>query len=72
MECESVFNKILESEPEGRRRMSRTRSRWLEYFEKDLKRLGLIDGVRRQWIEKNEPLRLMRSCSWRVAVTRSR
>jgi hypothetical protein len=37
MDCERVLNKILESEPEGRRRMKRTRMRWSEDFEKNLK-----------------------------------
>jgi len=52
--------------------MRSTLLRWLEDFAKNLKRLRLKDGDRRQCIEKNEPLRLMRPGSWKVAVTRSR
>jgi len=39
MDCERVLNKILEAEPEGRRRMRRTRLRWSEDFEKNLKEM---------------------------------
>jgi len=69
---EGVLNKIFDSELEGKRRMRRTRMKLLEDFEKDLKRRRLKDGDRRQCVEKNDPLRLMRPCSWRFAVTRSR
>jgi hypothetical protein len=72
LDPEGLFNKIFENEPGGRRRMRRTRLRSLEDFERDLKRRRLKDGDRRQCIEKNEPLRLMKPGSWRVAVTRCR
>ena len=39
MNRERVRNEIFEGEPEGRRRIRRTRLRWLEDFEQDLQEM---------------------------------
>jgi hypothetical protein len=48
-----AVKKIFDSKPEGRTRMGRPRLRWLEDVEKDLLKMKVKNGDRRQWTEKN-------------------
>jgi len=71
MDCERVLNKILESEQEGRRRMRRTRMKWLEDFEKNLKEVKVkrwrqksVDRLK--WASEINEARLLEGCSGKM------
>jgi hypothetical protein len=41
MDYGRVVKKIFENKPEGRRRMERSRFRWLQYVEEDLREINI-------------------------------
>jgi hypothetical protein len=45
--------KLIQSNPEGRRRIGRPRKRWVEDVEEDLRKMG-VRGSRRKAKEKTE------------------